>query len=171
MKPSLSLILVATLLFIFGSTAVARAEKALIVPQEGVPLKVLLYTAEFDVNDKKPLTEHEVKYQNVGEAKIVSVRFGFLEFNGYGDLIDTFCGYTLEESKKGEKDSATFIDLAEHSPFFEDVGEAYLWIDAIRYEDSTLWKVDRAQLLSEVQKLKSELTAADLVEKKCVVAD
>lgn len=171
MKPNLFLTLAATLLLVVGSNAVARAESSVIVVQEGAPLKVLNYTAEFDVTDKKALIEHEIKYQNVSAAKIVSARFGILEYNGYGELIDTFCGYTVEDSNKGEKDSATFIDLAEHSLFFEEFGTGYVWVDAIRYADGSLWKVDQAQILAEVQKLHPEIRAADLVEKKCLAAD
>ena len=171
MKPNLFLTLAATLLLVVGSHAVAHAESTVIVAQEGAPLKVLSYTAEFDVADKKALIEHEVKYQNISPAKIVSARFGILEFNGYGELIDAFCGYTLENSNKGEKDSTTFIDIAEHSPVFEDFGVGYVWGDAVRYADGTLWKADRAQILTEVQKLKPEISAADLAGEKCVVAD
>lgn len=171
MKPNLFLTLAATLLLIVGSNAVARAENSVIVAQEGAPLKVLTYTAEFDVEDKKALIEHEVKYQNVSAAKIVSARFGFLEFNGYDELIDAFCGYALENSNKGEKDSATFIDVAEHSPFFEDFGAGYIWVDAVRYADGSLWKVDRGQILAELQKLKPEINEADIAGEKCVAAD
>jgi hypothetical protein len=163
--------LAATLLLVIGSNAMARAESTVIVAQEGAPLKVINYTAEFDVDDKKALIEHEVKYQNISPEKIVSARFGLLEFNGYGELIDAFCGYTLENSNKGEKDSATFIDIAEHSPFFEDFGVGYVWVDAVRYADGTLWKVDRAQILAELQKVKPEISAADLNKEKCVAAD
>ena len=171
MKQNLFLTLAATLLLVLGSSAVAHAEQSVIVAQEGAPLKVLKYTAEFDVEDKKALIEHEVKYQNISAAKVVSARFGILEFNGYGELIDTFCGYTIEDSNKGEKDSATFIDIAAHSSFYEDFGEAYIWVDAVRYADGSLWKVERAQILAELQKLKPAISAADLDKEKCVAAD
>jgi hypothetical protein len=171
MKQNLFLTLAATLLLVVGSNAVAHAESTVIVAQEDAPLKVLNYTAKFDVSDKKALIEHKVKYQNVSPAKIVSARFGILEFNGYGELIDTFCGYTIENSNKGEKDSATFIDIAEHSPFFEDFGEGYIWVDAVRYVDGTFWKVDRAQILAEVQKIKPEITETAFAGGKCVAAN
>lgn len=171
MKQKLFLTLAATLLLVVGSNTVARAENSVIVMQEGAPLKVLTYSAEFDVADKKALIEHEVKYQNVSAAKIVSARFGILEFNGYSELIDAFCGYTLEDSNKGEKDSATFNDIAEHSLFFEDFGTGYIWVDAVRYADGSIWNVERAQILTEMQKLKPEISAADLGGGKCVAAD
>jgi hypothetical protein len=171
MKQNLFLTLAATFLLVVGSNAVARAENSVIVAQEGAPLKVLSYTAEFDESDKKALIEHKVKYQNISAAKIVAARFGVLEFNGYDELIDAFCGYTLENSNKGEKDSATFTDIAEHSSFFEDFGTGYIWVDAVRYADGTLWKVDRAQILAELQKIKPEIKETDLAGKKCVVAN
>lgn len=171
MKQKLFLSLAATLLFIIGGNAVARAESSVIVAQEGAPLQILTYTAEYDMAEKKALVEHEIKYQNIGAAKIVSARFGILEFNGYGELIDAFCGYALEDSKKGEKDSATFKEFGEHSLFFEDVGAGYVWVDAVRYEDGSTWKADRAQVLAELQKFKPELSAVDLAGKKCVAAD
>lgn len=171
MKQKLLLTLAATFLLIAGSNAVAHAENSVIVAQEGAPLKVLNYTAEFDVADKKGLIEHKVKYQNISTAKIVSVRFGILEYNGYNEPIDAFCGYTLENSNKGEKDSATFIDIAEHSLFFEDFGTGYVWVDAVRYEDKSIWKADRAEILAELQKLQPEISAADLTGTKCIAAD
>jgi len=171
MKQNPLLTLAATLLLVVGSSMVARAENSVIVAQEGAPLKILKYTAEFDVTDKKPLIEHNIKYQNISAAKILSARFGMLEYNGYGELIDAFCGYTLENSSKNEKDSATFINIAEHSLFFKEYGEGYVWVDAIRYADGALWKADHAQILAEVQKVKPELTAADLAGKKCLTAD
>jgi hypothetical protein len=171
MKQSFVLTLVATLLLVVGSNTVARAETSIIVAQEDAPLKVLNYTTDFDEKDKKALVEHKVKYQNVSPAKIVSARFGILEYNGYGELIDAFCGYTIENSNKGEKDSATVIDIAEHSPFFEDFGEGYIWVDAVRYVDGSLWKVDRVQILAELQKIKPEITETALAGEKCVAAD
>lgn len=171
MKQNLLLTLAVTFLLVVGSNAVARAENSVIVAQEGAPLKVLNYTAEFDVADKKPLVEHNIKYQNVSEAKILSARFGILEYNGYGELIDAFCGYTLEDSNKGEKDSTTFINQAEHALFFEKFGEGYVWVDAIRYADGSIWKADHTQLLDEMKKLKPEISEADLAGKKCLVAD
>ena len=171
MKQNLFLTLAATVLLVLGSITIVCAEMAVIVAQEGAPLKVLKYTAEFDVTDKKPLIEHNIKYQNVSAAKILSVRFGIFEYNGYGEIIDAFCGYTLEDSGKGEKDSATFIDPAEHSLFFKEYGEGYIWVDAIRYADGKIWKADHVQLLAELQKIQPELSAADLVEKKCIAAD
>lgn len=171
MKQNLLLPLATAFLFMIGSHSAARAESSVIVSQQGAPLKILTYAAEFDVEDKKALTEHEVKYQNTGTAKIVSARFGILEYNGFNDLIDAFCGYTLESSKVGEKDSATFIDIAEHSTFFEDFGTGYIWVDAVRYEDGTLWKVDRTQILGEIQKSKPETSEADLAKGKCIAAD
>jgi hypothetical protein len=171
MKQTFFLTLAITLLLIVGGNAVAQAEMSIIVAQEGAPLKVLKYTAEFDLTDKKPLIEHNIKYQNVSAAKILSVRFGILEYNGYGELIDAFGGYTLEDSSKGEKDSATFLDPAEHSLFFKEYGEGYVWVDAIRYADGTIWKADHAQLLAELQKARPELSADDLVEKKSVAVD
>lgn len=171
MNQNFFLTLAATLLLVGAGNTLARAETSIIVVQEDIPLKVLSYSADFDEKDKKALIEHKVKYQNVSPAKIVSVRFGFLEYNGYGELIDVFCGYTIENSNKGEKDSATFIDIAEHSAVFEDFGEGYIWVDAVRYVDGSLWKADRAQILAEVQKHKPEISAADLVGAKCVVAD
>lgn len=171
MKQNFFLSMAAAFLFVVGSSTVACAENSVIVAQEGAPLKVLKYTAEFDVAEKNPLIEHNIKYQNISEAKILAVRFGILEYNGYGDLIDAFCGYTLENSNKGEKDSATFIDPAPHSLFFQEYGEGFVWVDAVRYADGSTWKADRAGLLAELQKLKPELTADDLMEKKCVAAD
>jgi len=171
MKQNHFLTLAATLLLVVGSNAVARAENSIIVEQEGAPLKVLNYTAEFDVAEKKARVEHEIKYQNISAAAIVSARFGILEYNGYGERLDSFCGYTLEDSSKGEKDSATFINIAEHASFFEDFGTGYVWVDAVRNADGTLWKADRSQLLAELQKLKPEISEADLSGKKCIVAD
>lgn len=171
MKQNRFLTLAATLLLIIGSTAAARAEKAAIVALEGAPVKILNYTAEYDLAEKKALVEHEIKYQNVSPAEIVSVRFGILEYNGYGDLLDNFYGYALEDSSKGEKDSATFINIAEHARFFEDLGAGYVWVDALRYADGTLWRAERSQILAELQKLKPEISEADLAGKKSLAAD
>jgi hypothetical protein len=161
----------AALLLVLGGNNQASAENTIIVPQDGAPLKVLRYVAEFDTKDKKPLVEHTVKYQNATQKRILAARFGVLEYNGYNEKIDAFVGYTLEDSDKGEKDSAEFINEAPHAVFFKKYGTGYLWVDAVRYADGTLWKVDRTQLLAEVKKLVFEITEADLVEKKSLPAD
>lgn len=163
--------LAVALLLIVGSNTLACAEKAVMVAQGRAPVQLLSYTAEYDVADKKPLVEHEIKYQNVSSAEVVSVRFGILEYNGYGDLLDNFMGYVLERSSKGEKDSATFINSSEQSRFFEDFGVSYVWVDALRYADGSLWRAERAQVLAELQKLKPEIGEGDLGVKKALAAD
>lgn len=171
MKQKVMLALALSFTCLLGCSGLARAESSVIVPLEGAPLKVLSYVAEFDTKDDKPRIEHAIKYQNVTDKKVVAARFGVLEYNAYGDRLDSFVGYTLEDSNKGEKDSAEFVNPTSSALFFKKLGEAYVWVDAVRYADGSLWKADRAQLLEAVKKFKPETSEADLAEKQSLVAD
>lgn len=156
---------------VLGGYGMAQAEKAVVVPQAEAPLKVLVYEAEFGTKADKTRVIHTVKYQNVSKSPVVSARFGFLEFNGYHDGLDSFAGYTLEDSSVGEKDKVKFINEAPNAAFFKRYGTGYVWVDAVRYANGTVWKADRAQLVDELKKEVLGITAADLAEKKSVPED
>lgn len=149
----------------------ALGQQTSFAQQGDAPLKVLAYIAKFGTKADRPRVVHVVKYQNQSKKEVVAARFGILEYNGYHEKLDGFVGYTLEESGAGERDSAEFINEADHAIFFEGYGTGYLWVDAVRFADGTVWKSDRAQLLEEMKKLNPEIAAADLAEKKSLPAD
>jgi hypothetical protein len=160
--------LLASMAVIFSAQA-ALAETSTYVAQEDAPLKVLAYRARYAGSTPKIL--HEVRYQNRAKAPVVSARFGFLEYNGYGERLDGFFGYAVEDSEPGEKDSVEFINQAPHAAMFEKVGGGYMWVDAVRFADGNVWKADRVQVLESLKKLNHEVTAVDLSEKKSLPAD
>lgn len=162
--------LVGSLLLLFALVANAAAESAVVVPQEGAPLKVLTYVAEHDTENAKDLVEHSIKYQNVAEQKVVAARFGVLELNAYGELLDGFAGYSLESSDKGDKDKAEFVNEYPKAVHFQEFGTGVIWVDAVRFADGTLWKAERPALLEALKKVKPELTENDLLEKKSLPA-
>lgn len=145
------------------------AETSTYVTQDDAPLKVLAYKAAYAGFTPKVL--HEVRYQNRAQAVVVSARFGVLEYNGYGDKLDGFFGYVVEDSQPGEKDSAEFINQAPHAAMFERVGGGYLWVDAVRFADGRVWKADREKVLDALKRVNQEVTAVDLSEKKSLPAD
>ncbi|MBJ6727794.1 hypothetical protein [Geomesophilobacter sediminis] len=169
MKKTLTTI--ALTLTLVGAASLAWAEKAVVVPQSGAPLSVLIYEAEYGNKADKARVVHTVKYQNVSDKKVLSARFGFIELNGYNDRLDSFIGYTLEDSKVGEKDKVKFINEAPHAAFFKRYGTAYLWVDAVRYADGSIWKANKAELLKELKNELSGVTDADLQEKKSLMED
>lgn len=170
MKKQLSTVTLALSIFLFSQGA-ALAEKAVAVRQVDPPLKVLNYEAEFDTKADKTRVIHTVKYQNTTKGTVVSARFGFIEFNAYGDRIDGFLGYTLEDSTPSEKDKVRFVNEAPHAAFFKRFGSAYLWVDSVRFANGVIWKGDRAQVLEELKKEHPTLTDADILEKKSLVDD
>lgn len=151
------------------SAQTAFAESSTFVTQDDAPLKIQAYKAKYAGMTPKVL--HEVRYQNRGTARVVSARFGILEYNGYGEKLDGFFGYVVEESEPGEKDSAEFTNQAPHAAMFEQFGGAYLWVDAVRFADGKVWKADRARVLEALKELNHEVTAVDLSETKSLPAD
>ncbi|HBG07593.1 MAG: hypothetical protein A2075_23485 [Geobacteraceae bacterium GWC2_58_44] len=170
MKKTISA-LAASFTMVLCCCGLALAEKAAFVQQEDAPLKVLAYGTKFGTKADKPRVVHEVKYQNRSKSEVVAARFGILEYNGYNEKIDSFIGYTLEGSSAGEKDSAEFVNEEPHAIFFEDFGAGYLWVDAVRFADGTIWKANRTLLLEDMKRLNSEITGVDLTEKKSLPAD
>lgn len=160
-----------SLSIVLCSHGLARAEKAVVVPQDGAPLKILVYNTKFGTKADKPRVVHAVKYQNTSKLEVLSARLGIVEYNGYNERIDGFMGYTLEESDPGEKDSAEFINEAPHATFFERDGTGYVWVDSVRFVDGTMWKADRNQIQEGMKKLASETGGVDLAEKKSLPAD
>lgn len=156
-------------LFLCATTA-ALAESAVVVPQDKAPLKILTYAAEHDTEKDKDLVEHTLKYQNTSDKEVVAARFGFCELNAYGDLLDTFVGYTLEKSNPEEKDKAEFVNEYAKAVFFRKHGTGIVWVDAVRFADGSLWKAERPALLEALKKVKPELTEGDLAEKKSLAA-
>jgi len=149
----------------------ALAQKTAFASQDDAPLRVLVYNAKFGTKADKPRVVHVVKYQNTSRKEVVSARFGILEYNAYNEKIDGFVGYTLEESSAGEKDSAEFINEDPHAVFFEKHGTGYIWVDAVRFADGTIWKSNQIELLEQMKRLNVEITGVDLSVKKSLPAD
>lgn len=148
----------------------AEAEGARALPLAGAPLEVVTYATEYDVEKEKPLVGHTVKYRNTSDKEVVAAKFGFVELDVFGDLLDAFMGYTVESSDPGEKDSAEFVNEHPRAVFFEELGTGLVWVEAVRFADGSIWKADRAEVLEGVRRVRPDAGADDLREKKSVAA-
>ncbi|MCM0080550.1 hypothetical protein L4X63_03000 [Geomonas sp. Red32] len=157
-------------LVIFGH-GLAHAEKAVAVLQPDAPLEIFLYENDFDTKDSKPRIRHLVKYQNVSKQKVLSARFGFVECNDYNELVGSFVGYSLEDAKVGEKNKIKFTDEAPYASFFKKYGSSFVWVDAVRFENGTVWNADRSHVVIDLKSYLPGIKEIDLAEKKSLMED
>jgi len=151
------------ILFIFSSSLLA--ENAIVLKQEGAPLRITEYSTQYGVYERRKVIAHSVKYINTTEKKIVAVKFGFVSFTVFNEFLNKFVGITVENIDLNQETKSMWTDNHPRAFLFENYGTGLAYIDAVRYEDGTIWKVNDADILPQIQEIESSFTA-DLLKEK-----
>ena len=77
-----------------------------------------------------------------------------------------FSGWAIEDIKDADNSSGGWSQRPYAVFSFEKYGTGVCWVNAVRFEDGTVWRADMAKILIELQKYQKDLKAADLEDKK-----
>lgn len=137
-------------------------EKSIVLKQENAPMKIEKYEASY----YEQSVYHEATYKNISQQKIVAFKLGFISFDVFNEFLDSTKGISVEDieinnSKKGSWSSAKYRGF-----LFRKYGTGIAFVDVVRFEDGTIWKVNFDEILPQIKELYEEFSADLLKEKE-----
>lgn len=147
------------------ASAFALEPQAIIISQEGAPLKIESYSAKYreGSNYSREGIRHEVKYTNVSSKTIVALRIGLVSFDVWNEFLDKMGGVAIEDLKLGDSKPGVWIASA-YADFSFLTGVAY--VNKVRFEDGTFWEADLDVVIQELQKIQKDFDVASLKKKE-----
>jgi len=164
----------ALLTFMITASSSAAAESSVTLKQSNAPLTITQYSASFEEersggrysSGNPDQINHSVTYINSSNKNIVALQIGLASFDAFNGFMGRFSGWTTEkvaagESKKGEWSHRPYAAFS-----FKGYGTGVAYVNAVRFEDGSIWRANLKEILAEMQKFEKELKAEDLAEKK-----
>jgi hypothetical protein len=162
------------ILFFATASSITFAESSVTLKQANSPLTIKQYVTAFQeevsrdryTSGHPDQIMHSVTYSNTSTKNIVALQIGLASFDAFNGFMGRFSGWSNErlavgESKKGEwmhRPYATFS--------FKSYGTGVAYVNAVRFEDGSIWHANLIEILSEMQKFEKTLKTEDLVEKR-----
>jgi len=159
-------ILIFFICFIWIFPTVLLAEKSIVLSQENAPLKITKYEAKYSYYERRSSIRHSVSYKNVSDKKIVAFRLSFLSFTVFNEFLDTSGGISVEELAVNEISKGTWEQAPYRAHLFKKYGTGIAYVNTVRFEDGTIWKVNNEDVLPQIQEIEESFTADLLEEKK-----
>ncbi len=136
-------------------------ERSIVLKQENVPLNIDKYEASYyDQN-----VDHEVSYKNISQQKIVALRLGFISFTVFNDFLDSTKGISVETIEIGQIKKGTWTHAKYRGFSFRKYGTGIAFVDAVRFEDGTIWKADYDEILPQIKEIYADFSA-DILKKE-----
>ena len=160
--------------FLATASSVAVAESSVTLKQVNSPLTITQYSTAFQEETSSSRYSsgnpdqimHSVSYTNSSSKNIVALQIGLASFDAFNGFMGRFSGWATErvavgETKKGEWNQRPYAAFS-----FKDYGTGVAYVNAVRFEDGSIWRANLKEVLSEMQKFEKDLKAEDLAEKK-----
>ena len=174
---------------ILMASNLAWAEKSEIIAQEDSPIKITAFTAnhkdsitlnpdgslnrqafrellEYGDAYKTEKIFYKVSVSNTSGKNIVAYRVGIATFGVFNNIITKFGGISSEGVSANGTETARFANDAYAAFRFKKYGTGVAYVDAVRFEDGTIWRADMAKILNELKKYQKDLKPEDLEEKE-----
>ena len=155
--------------FLFTAGIFVKAEKSVIIAQpEDTPLLITDFECSYsEAFSRYPASiDHEVSYRNRSGKTIVALQIGISAFDAFNGHMGRFSGWAIETITDGASNSGEWAQKPYGTFKFEKYGTGVCWVNAVRFEDGTVWRANMAKILIELQKYQKDLKAADLEDKK-----
>jgi hypothetical protein len=155
-------------------SAAALAESAVVLKQTNAPLAITSYTTTFraETSSSRYVTGHpdqilhSVTYKNASPKRIVALQIGLASFDAFNGFMGRFSGWGMDNIPAGEVNSGQWTQNPYATFSFRNFGTGVAYVNAVRFEDGTIWRANLKEVLLEMQKFEKDLKAEDLAEKK-----
>lgn len=162
------------LAFSLITSTLAVAESAVTLKQVSSPLTITQYITKFrsETSGTRYSSSnpdeiiHTINYTNSSGKNVVALQIGLASFDAFNGFMGRFSGWSIErvaagESQKGEWNQRPYAAFS-----FQGYGTGVAYVNAVRFEDGSIWRANLKEVLLEMQKFEKDLKAEDLVEKK-----
>lgn len=126
--------------------------RTLILDQPGAPVALTRYKADYDGVRlfQSDGVRHEIAFRNPGDRDIAAVKFRFVMYSVFNDVIEETDGVFLDPLPSGESESDSWTyDPPEASTFH--VGAAY--VSKVRFADGDLWEADAEMIEAQLSQI------------------
>ena len=141
------------------------SENAIILKQDDAPLKIAEYTTKYGTYERSKVIAHSSKVLNSSDKTIVAYRIGFISFTVFNEFLHKFTGFTVATVASGKEDKGMWTDRYSRGFLFQNYGTGIAYVDAVRFEDGSIWKANEADILPQIQEIEESFTA-DLLKEK-----
>jgi len=163
---------IATAILILAVAVTANGENSVVLTQRAAPLKITRYKATYEEEYRGTYSSHpdQIRHtvfcQNISGKVVVAYQIGLVAFDAFNNLMDKFNGWSIKTiSIDGSADGVwTQSPYAAFS--FQGYGTGVAYVNAVRFEDGSIWRADLAEVLLELQRFEKDLKKEDLQEKK-----
>ena len=105
-------------------------------------------------------------YRRGNSGAVQLYQIGLVAFDAFNNFMDKFNGWSIKTiAIDGNTDS-----VWNQSPYaafsFKDYGTGVAYVNAVRFDDGSIWRADLAEVVIELQKFEKDLKKEDLQEKK-----
>jgi hypothetical protein len=107
-----------------------------------------------------------VSYTNTTSKKIVAFQIGLAAFDAFNGFMGRFSGWSVEEIPAGQAKDGQWAQRPYAAFAFQRFGTGVAYVNAVRFEDGSIWRANLKEVLVEMQKFEKDLKAEDLAEKK-----
>lgn len=170
MKNGASAWMVAAVLLLTGSWAAAG--DAVVLRQDGCPIEITAYTAKYESEVRSGYGQHasrilhNIDFVSASDQKIVVVRFGITAFDALNEFMTKTAGWSSGALKPGKTKNVRFPQRPYAAFSFGRYGTGVVYVDAVRFEDGTIWRADMESVLEQLRQFADDLELDDLKERE-----
>lgn len=160
--------------FLATCATLSCAESSVTLKQQNSPLTISQYSAEFQeetssgryTTGNPDQIRHLVTYINTSTKEIVALQIGLASFDAFNGFMGRFSGWATERIPAGASKNGEWTQKPYAAFSFKGFGTGVAYVNAVRFEDGSIWRANLKEILIEMQKFEKDLKAEDLAEKK-----
>jgi len=136
------------------------AGKSIVLKQENAPMKIEKYvtsTLEHVIN--------KVTCKNISQQNIVAFKLCFISFDVFNEFLDSSKGVKVGNIGIAQSTTGRWTHADYRGFVFKKYGTGIAFVDAVRLEDGTIWKVDYDEIVPQIQEIFVDFSA-DILQKK-----
>jgi hypothetical protein len=164
--------IISVMILVFSAVGFANGENALILTQKTPPLKITKYETRFQNEIRTTYLSHPdqirhtVSCQNISGKPVVAYQIGLVVFDAFNNFMDKFNGWSIKSIPIDGNADGVWEQRPYNAFIFESYGTGVAYVNAVRFEDGTIWRADLTEILLGLQKFEKGLKKEDLEEKK-----
>jgi len=126
--------------------------RSVVLNQPEAPVHITTYEADYAGTRlfQSDGIRHEVDFRNAGDQRVVAVRFAFVMYSVFNDVIDDARGVLLDPLSPGRGADENWTHDPPDAATFH-VGAAY--VDKVRLADGTIWSADEEAISQQLDRL------------------
>lgn len=142
------------------------AGEAIVIDVPGAPLAIQNYEATYQEDSRysREGIRHSVSITNNGDQDVLAYGIGFFAFDAFNENMGRpLNGIDMDTISVGSSSPGAWIQSPPSSFTFRNYGTGVSYVRIARMADGSVWEADMDYVLSELQKIESDLLLEDII--------